>query len=597
MKFYSFLSLLIVFLISGCGGSNDKEEPTNNPPVITVSYQPLVNERSTVFLSVIARDDESIESYLWKQKSGLPVTLTNPNQENASFKAPSLSLLQGVQKLAFEVLVTDGEGAVASADLVVEVQPISRKPVVTVTEEINGKSGAFTMLTWDVDGEPIADISLTTDYQEEFNIKLIDNNKAEFNFPKAFSETVSTNLNLTIEDEDGNSTSKVIKVESSPVVNFLSEPELIYEADHKIVDLSDDFSSLIYYDDSYNLRSLKYHNGMLIENVDFDFSTVINFSLFYDVNNDGLVDALSDYKDYDSAKGYCMPDEWKSVIIVNYGYQGGFMGPEVIADLGCEGYPESTTLMDVKDINDDGYADLKTTGIWSLYNELKNSYEPDDLYDSSWVRLNTDASSTEVEKVLFDIDSDSNTDIVQISGAEICPEYDRYDYFVCGTLSWRKQLADNSYASPKELDNQLGSYSNFRLLDVDNDESQELVVDLSSPIQTNSSSRVLDTKARWYEVKEDGIAEANDFERISHFIDLYGTQSPYFFDININEGLLTHYEYNELLKRPVITAVIKLSTLDTEVRSSLLTDIDQDGDLDILISINNKIYLSENNYH
>lgn len=601
MDFNRYLILFLAVLFIGCGGSTtEKKEAFNPSPKLIITQPPVANERSTVELVVDATDDKSIKSYLWKQSSGLPVTIINSDQSIASFKAPSILLSEGVQEFVFEVLVTDNEGATTRAELNVKVQPISKTPTVNVTREIVNKSGAFTMLNWQTDGEPITQVELVANDNQPYNIDVIDHNSASFNVPQAFEQNISTTFTLIIEDEDGNTARSTIKVIGTPVQSYFKEPRIIYEKENNIYNLSNKMSAISITDNYYNLEVLDYYDGNLVPNTDFQLSTVKgDRSLFIDLNKDGFIDALTSEPDLTVGKEYCRPGQWKKVLHINYGNVDGFSEPVVFLDFGCEGNEDFIgNLTDIKDINDDDNLDLKISRSWHLYSDISQSYEVDPTYDSNWVWLHADPYPTEVEKVLLDLNSDFKTDIIQINEIEKCPDNFARPFYVCGTLLWQQKQENNSYSEPIALDSSFGNYRNFRLADVNQDGVNELVVNFSQLVEVDDSfsSRQITDEAHWYQISQDGSVEMAVLDRISHFTDLYGRQTPYFVHINFETGTLTHYQYNQAVKRPVITEVMKLAPLGNEYDKPLLLDIDLDGDIDILSNADNKIYLFENTY-
>ncbi|RLV59460.1 hypothetical protein D5018_11785 [Parashewanella curva] len=109
------LSIVILSLLVGCGGADNKQEPkplANKPPIVSID-DISVPENTATNVSADASDpDGSITSYLWEQVSG-------PNVELKDTKSKSLALSTPIvtedTELSFKVTVTDNKGAKTSA--------------------------------------------------------------------------------------------------------------------------------------------------------------------------------------------------------------------------------------------------------------------------------------------------------------------------------------------------------------------------------------------------------------------------------------------------------------------------------------------------
>lgn len=107
----------------------------NSAPQVTAMADITVEINTEVTLSATAVDlDGDDVTYSWTQTSGSAVTLTNADQANASFTAPS-----EVGTLAFEVTVTDTNGA-SSVDSVIVSVIEAQQPVT------GGSSGGGTLV-------------------------------------------------------------------------------------------------------------------------------------------------------------------------------------------------------------------------------------------------------------------------------------------------------------------------------------------------------------------------------------------------------------------------------------------------------------------
>jgi hypothetical protein len=92
----------------------------NDAPVADPGPDQTVGELASVTLDGTGSSDAdgAIQAYQWQQQSGPAVTLTNAGAATASFTAPDVAVSAD---LVFQLTVTDNEGAVASATVVVSV--------------------------------------------------------------------------------------------------------------------------------------------------------------------------------------------------------------------------------------------------------------------------------------------------------------------------------------------------------------------------------------------------------------------------------------------------------------------------------------------
>ena len=107
----------------------------NIPPVSDSGAEQTVSEETTVTLdgSKASDADNGIVLHLWKQVSGIPVTLSDTTAIQSSFTAP-----KGITKkesLEFNLTVEDGGGLQSSDSCVVSVTPVIQQqpPELTVS--------------------------------------------------------------------------------------------------------------------------------------------------------------------------------------------------------------------------------------------------------------------------------------------------------------------------------------------------------------------------------------------------------------------------------------------------------------------------------
>lgn len=159
--------LITAFYVSACGGGgSDKSTstpvtPTENiAPTATAGIDQSVNEQTLVMLVGSGTDpDGSIVSYIWTQIAGQSVTLTNPNNASTSFDSPAST---STLTLIFQLTITDNEGAIATDNVVITVNPPLPAQTLIVTGENEGNNFAvswnnvaadsYRVLFWDNDG-------------------------------------------------------------------------------------------------------------------------------------------------------------------------------------------------------------------------------------------------------------------------------------------------------------------------------------------------------------------------------------------------------------------------------------------------------------
>ena len=601
MKYFKLSSLpAIGLLLSSCGGSSDDQPLDTTYPVISVESQLNVVERETISLEATATDESGILSYQWRQKDGITVNINATNQAKISFSAPSLLLSQGTQQLTFEVSVTDNNNLTSMTDVIVNVSPISRVPVVTVaSNELSNESGAFTTLSWEItENEPIASVALSSDNNSIRAIEIIDNAQATFNAPLAFEQETSTTLTLTITDEDNNVVYKNINLTSSPVHSMFKAPRLVFEHDVDIGTLSNELERIAIKDDNdiTGAYLLSYVDGELALSQDLDLSALpesIDSSgqFVIDFDHDGKKDIVSMRHPEENTCDQIGTAEF--ILQVNYQNEANFDEQESLMSFGClevigDDSP-SLNIRHVKDFNDDGHLDIATQKDWYIFNPSSQDYEVDDRFKSEHY---FDGIDRYVNKYPLDINKDSHTDILNTpkQSFEECGHMKFLQ--ICANLEWAESLGESSYLNYVVIDEDLGTYFDFQMLDVNLDGTEELVVTFE-PWEDPKYMWRDDEDTRWYTFSQ-GTVTKNAVEFISHFEDMTCSGTPYFVDINIYKNTLALFDYNNQFNKPVVVEVQQIPTGDETLSRQLLVDIEQDGDIDILSWVENKIYLIEN---
>lgn len=131
-------SLVIVSILSACGGSSSDDNTNtegngvtaNVAPTVDTGSEQTVNEGAVVNLTAIASDaDGSITSYQWSQTSGTAVNFTSIDAATTNFTSPMVS---ADETLIFSLLVTDNDGGTASDTvnvIVTNIQSENNLPV------------------------------------------------------------------------------------------------------------------------------------------------------------------------------------------------------------------------------------------------------------------------------------------------------------------------------------------------------------------------------------------------------------------------------------------------------------------------------------
>ncbi len=159
------LSIGLLAALTGCGSSGssssdsttDPEPASNLPPTVSAGEDFNVDEQTLVNLQGTATDsDGSIASYQWAQTSGETVVIDNADSQNASFSAPETVT---EMLLTFELTVTDNQGASASSQVNIIINPVNTMPVLSLLGHpgvIESLSTQVNVRAEDTDGEIVS---------------------------------------------------------------------------------------------------------------------------------------------------------------------------------------------------------------------------------------------------------------------------------------------------------------------------------------------------------------------------------------------------------------------------------------------------------
>jgi hypothetical protein len=126
------------------GGGSGSDDPSNAEPVADAGDDQVVDSASSVSLSASASDDKEGFSVSWRQTAGPVVSLNNADTLTPSFTAPTIDILDDDNKLAFQLVVEDSDGANAIDSLEITVKrPSSSKQIfVNSASGDDGNSGS-----------------------------------------------------------------------------------------------------------------------------------------------------------------------------------------------------------------------------------------------------------------------------------------------------------------------------------------------------------------------------------------------------------------------------------------------------------------------
>ena len=188
----------------------------NRVPQVTLVPQQQVDEQTRVTLTATATDpDGSIAHYQWTQTAGIPVPLINSANPEVTFTSPTLIT---AQQLAFELMVTDDQGASASEMLIVTVNPVNLAPMadagptqtvpeqttVALTAAANDSDGNITSYLWSQTGGTSVNLTSTDSADTRFTAPIL-------------TRTEILTFQLTVVDNEAAMTNDTINITVNPV--------------------------------------------------------------------------------------------------------------------------------------------------------------------------------------------------------------------------------------------------------------------------------------------------------------------------------------------------------------------------------------------
>jgi len=468
-------------------------------------------------------------------------------------------------------------------------------PLITTKSNISIKSGAFTIIEWQLSGD---DSNVTVQLtqlsgEQDIDITLSDTDKniAYFNAPVVGISQNDYQLQLTATNSQGLSANSQIELEVLAVFPVFKQPNIVFEFGQednafKISTISQQ-SSYFFIKDYSNgglVKALQWREGKLVEVDDLDSTYLQAGVSLFDINNDGFEDALY-LKEFDI--GDCEPMDYnaKTYLMVKLGTEKNFKAETQLAYLGCSGWFTKYYLQAVQDINDDHFLDFKISTIYPEGGEIFLSWllfdsELGEYNDSTVGELFTDSGNPNY----IDINNDQLTDIIDIRGTYNCANFGA----VCGTLQYKIKLTDVDYSQWQNfnVDDEYNEYGRYQLYDVNLDDIDDVTIYAGRAVDSEP------THTHWFELSEEGEFKHYLVNKLpKYYYDMFASGKPYFVDISSTNFIL--YRYSEILKSPVIDEVQIFPLMDDD---KYYFDVDNDGDIDVLTVEDNHIVMSENSY-
>lgn len=190
--------------------------PVNVSPVANAGPTQVADEQTTVSLNGGGSDsDGSIESYTWTQLSGESVSLSSPNQQIATFQAPSTKT---EASLSFQLTVTDDEGGTDSDTVNFIIQAVNTPPIAEAGEDQTiDEEGIGTLAGSGNDSDgTIESYSWTQISGESVTLNSPEQSVTTFEAPKTRVE-LPLSFELTVTDDEGGKATDIIDILINPI--------------------------------------------------------------------------------------------------------------------------------------------------------------------------------------------------------------------------------------------------------------------------------------------------------------------------------------------------------------------------------------------
>jgi len=182
------------------------ESGNNEPPIANAGPDQTTDAGQLVTLngSNSTDPDDDIASYYWDQTGGSPVTLSDPNGQQATFTAPDVETTGA--SLTFELTVVDHSGLENTDSCVVNVTLLNEPPQADAgTDKTVNEGGVVTLdgsSSLDID-DGIAVYSWTQISGPTVTLSNPTSSQPTFTAPNVGSDGASLTFNLTVTDAGG----------------------------------------------------------------------------------------------------------------------------------------------------------------------------------------------------------------------------------------------------------------------------------------------------------------------------------------------------------------------------------------------------------
>ena len=189
----------------------------NQPPIVNVDSDQIVDEKTVANLDSIAVDSEGDKlTYLWNQIAGPEVKLLNGNTSNPSFTAPEVS---DNTPLKFALTVTDARGAPAKGAIVtITVKHINHAPQSNAGQDQAISPGNIVTLNGtsskDQDNDRLTYSWTQIGGNPSIRLNGADKSIATFTIPLNISSDAYLIFRLTVTDEKNLNSSDDVKITS-----------------------------------------------------------------------------------------------------------------------------------------------------------------------------------------------------------------------------------------------------------------------------------------------------------------------------------------------------------------------------------------------
>ena len=212
----------------------DSVLPPSEPPIVNAGTDQSVDAGTMVILSGTASDpDGAIVSYLWEQTGGTTVALTGADNATATLTAPDVSM---DETLTFRLTVTDDDGAQASDEVQVTVQPVNEPPIVNAGTDQTVDAAAIVTLSGTASDPDGTIVSYLWEQTGGTTVALAgaDSATATFTAP-ALSAQQTLTFRLTVTDDRGAQASDEVQVTVRPA----NQPPIANAGADQTVDAED----------------------------------------------------------------------------------------------------------------------------------------------------------------------------------------------------------------------------------------------------------------------------------------------------------------------------------------------------------------------